>query len=79
MRTKDVLLGVVLVLGLGALGVVLGALVGRFYGEQWGAHAGHGMGDIVYVFLGALLGGAARLGGGGAGALAWRRRARTGP
>lgn len=54
-----------------AEGIVAGFCLGGLFGTWWGSHAGHGLGDLGYLFKGALAGGVAGLAVGIWGAARW--------
>jgi hypothetical protein len=63
-------------LGLAFSGLVVGFCLGGGYGHFWGAHAGHGLGDLGYLFRGAWTGALIGLGTAVWGTLRWSSRAR---
>lgn len=62
----EALIKTFVVLSCGGAALVMGfCFGGAIYGPLFGSHGGHGLGDIVYLFIGALLGALAGLVGSG--------------
>lgn len=51
--------------------LVIGFCFGGLYAPIFGSHAGHGLGDLIYLFLGAILGCIVGLVGGGYAITSW--------
>jgi hypothetical protein len=68
----DALIKTFVVLSCGGAALVIGfCFGGAFYAPLFGSHAGHGLGDMLYLFVGALLGLFVGLGGGGYAITSW--------
>lgn len=53
---RSVLISLAIVVGCAFAGLVVGFGGGWIYGPLFGTHAGHGLGDLIYLFVGALFG-----------------------